>query len=284
LSRLAESDPKKLQHIIKLHYLAMKALALEDDDFFRVIIDFLPFETTFGRVTLNEYKKHNARLKYISGLDQYRQAAQVAAAQSMWLINGGYVYDSELLLKHNQLFPLIPVEAVDGLSLIQDLSDISADESDKRIQEFLSVAGQALERFNCSATIKKFLPNELSVLYVVDEQYSFIRSVEHSKSISDAVWGGVLDNLAHQIDPAEAQVCFNFNNHLIQKLMSANDAQLLTMSIQMLYVQVLLLGHHPLDAEEMKVLNMGFVEIIEWGLQNKRLESEWMAHNLKTLH
>ena len=34
----------------------------------------------------------------------------------------------------------------------------------------------------------------------------------------------------------------------------------------MLYVQALLLGHHPLNAKEMAILNDGLLALIEWGI------------------
>ena len=34
----------------------------------------------------------------------------------------------------------------------------------------------------------------------------------------------------------------------------------------MLYVQALLLGHHPLNAKEMALLNDGLLALIEWGV------------------
>ena len=34
----------------------------------------------------------------------------------------------------------------------------------------------------------------------------------------------------------------------------------------MLYVQALLLGHHPLSSREMKLLNDGLLGLIEWGV------------------
>jgi molecular chaperone HtpG len=42
------------------------------------------------------------------------------------------------------------------------------------------------------------------------------------------------------------------------------DRTLLQRSIQMLYVQALMLGHHPLQAREMTLLNEGLIGLIEY--------------------
>ena len=44
------------------------------------------------------------------------------------------------------------------------------------------------------------------------------------------------------------------------------DRAVLHRSIQMLYLQSLLLGHHPLSGKEMQLLNEGLLSLIEWGI------------------
>ena len=54
---------------------------------------------------------------------------------------------------------------------------------------------------------------------------------------------------------------------IVRKLAALTNRTLLQRSIQMLYVQALLLGHHPLNAKEMGLLNEGLLGLIEWGVQ-----------------
>ena len=70
-----------------------------------MFIDWLPFETSLGEMTLGEYRKAQTVLRYVPNLDQFRQIARVAAAQRIGVINGGYVHDAELLDKYNEVFP-----------------------------------------------------------------------------------------------------------------------------------------------------------------------------------
>ena len=60
-----------------------------------------------------------------------------------------------------------------------------------------------------------------------------------------------------------AQLVFNLNNPLVRKLARVRDRAALTQCLQMLYVQSLLLGHHPLSAKEMALLNGGLTTLIE---------------------
>ena len=53
---------------------------------------------------------------------------------------------------------------------------------------------------------------------------------------------------------------------LVRRLASVASRPLLQRAVQMLYVQALLLGHHPLSAREMGLLNEGLLALIELGL------------------
>ncbi|HMF18396.1 MAG TPA: hypothetical protein VKE98_14395, partial [Gemmataceae bacterium] len=62
------------------------------------------------------------------------------------------------------------------------------------------------------------------------------------------------------------QLFFNFNNPLVRRLTGLKNKKLVNRSVQLLYVQALLLGHHPLNSKEMRLLNEGLLDMIEWGV------------------
>jgi molecular chaperone HtpG len=263
---LAKNQPERLQQFIALHHLTIKALAVRDDEFYRLFIDWLPFETTLGDMTLGEYRRQNPVLRYVTQLDQFRQIARVAAAQDLCILNGAYTYNAELLAKFSEVFPEEQVEEVDPASLTQTFEDLTLDEREQMFA-LIKAADLVLQPFKCSAEIKKFLPKELPALYSTSAEAGFLRSVEQSREISNELWSSVLDNLAGKhASTVYAQLCFNYHNPLIRKMAQLRNRTLLQRSIQMLYVQALLLGHHPLNAKEMALLNEGLLGLIEWGL------------------
>ncbi|MGH7174305.1 MAG: HSP90 family protein [Gemmataceae bacterium] len=263
---LAKNHPERLQQFIALHDLSIKALAVRDDEFYRLFIDWLPFETTLGEMTLGEYRKQNPVVRYVTQLDQFRQIARVAAAQDLCILNGAYTYNAELLEKFAEVFPDESVEQVDPAGLMQSFEDLTLDEREQMFS-LIKAADIVLQPFKCAAEIKKFQPLELPALYSTNADAGFLRSVEQSREISDELWSSVLDNLAGKhASEVYAQLCFNFNNPLIRKMAQLRNRTLLQRSIQMLYVQALLLGHHPLNAREMALLNEGLLGLIEWGL------------------
>ena len=266
LLKLADEDPRKLDRVIALHGLAIKGLATQDDEFYKMVMDWLKFETSQGEMTFAEYRKQHDVVRYVPTVDQFRQVARVAQAHGHVVINGGYTYDAELLAKADHLLD-IPTEQIDPTALSQSFDDLDLAEQENAA-EFLRAAEAVLKAFRCEPDIKKYKPTELPALYTTNQEGRFFRSLEQSKEIANPLWSGVLENLGRKDRPqaAFAHICFNFDNPLVRRLTTVKDRAILHRSIQMLYLQSLLLGHHPLSSKEMTLLNDGLLSLIEWGI------------------
>jgi len=216
-------------------------------------------------MTLGEYRKDNPVLRFVSKLEQFRQIARVAAAQSMCIINGAYTYNLELLEKFTEIFPDELVEMVDPASLTQTFADLTLEEQEA-VFPLVKLADVVLQPHKCAAEVKKFLPAELPTLYSTGADADFIRSIQQAKDVADPMWSGVLDNLSKKGAGPYAQLCFNYNRPLARMLATLKYKTLLQRAIQMLYIQALLLGHHPLSAREMALLNEGLIGLIELGV------------------
>jgi molecular chaperone HtpG len=265
LMELAEKDPRRLKKLIQLHYLSIKALAAEDDEFFRLFINWLPFETNMGTMTLTEYRREHEVVRYAVGMDQFRQVARVAASQSLCVVNAAYTYDRQLLLKLREVFGGVRLQEVDGNSLSNTFEHLTIREQDE-IEEFVAFAENTLRPFNCLVEVRKFSPDDLPALYTASEEAAFRRSVEKTKEVTDSFWSSILDNLEDGMtDEADGRLCFNYRNPVINKVCRMSDEPLLRFSIQVLYVQALMLGHRPLSSREMKLFNEGLMGLVAWG-------------------
>jgi molecular chaperone HtpG len=263
---LARRAPRRLRRFLALHALSIKALAVQDEEAYRLFIDWLPFETSLGEMTLGEYRREYPVVRYVPTLDRFRQLARVAAAQGVCVINAGYVYDAELLARLPEVLPPARVETLDPATLARGFEELSPREHDETAA-FLRAADRVLRPFQCTAEIKKFLPRELPTLFSAGKDAEFLRSVEQAGEVSDELWSSILDNLAERPgSELYARLCFNFNSPLVRKMVQVKDPALLQRSVQLLYVQSLLLGHHPLNAKEMALLNEGLLGLIEWGV------------------
>jgi len=261
LVELATEDPRALQRLIALHGLSVKALALDDDDFYRLVIHWLPFETSLGVMTLADYRRAHPVVRYTPTLDGFRQVARVAGAQGLCIINAAYTHDAALLEKLPHVVPDAKVEPFSSADLPQSFEELTLDEREA-VFPLLRMAEQVLAPFRCGVVVKKFFPSEVPTLYSSDAEGAFRRDAERAREESDDLYAGVLEGVMAATDGELAQLCFNLHNPVVRQLAAVADRNVLKLSVEMLYVQALLLGHHPLNAHEMALLNQGLLGLI----------------------
>lgn len=270
LMTLARRDRARLERILETHDLAIRALAVHDDEFFDLIIDLLTFETTLGRLPFGQFRRENVQLRVAPTLDQFRQIAPVAAAQSLCVFNGGYTYDEELLVRAAARFDNLALERVSGADLIESLGEISESESENA-HEFLALADDVLRPWDVVADLRRFDPADLPTVYGADDSAAFRRSLEMTAENADAHWSSVLDNLkSYAVSRPPIRLCFNLANGLVQSLVASRDPRVRRTLIEVLYVQSLLLGRHPLGSRELDLLNRGLIRLSEFALQPDR--------------
>ncbi len=259
---LSVRDRQSLNRIVALHHLSIKALAVEDDEFFDLVIDWLPFETSLGTMQLGDYREHQSSIRYVQNRDEFRQIVGVAAAQKICIIDAGYTYDEELLVKLGHRSDK-PVERLDISELAQEFGELTLPEREETF-DFVRFAETVLQPFGCQVELKKFQPDTLPALYTLNSNAGFMRSVDQSREVSDELWDSVLDSVAEPFrQTARAQLCLNFHNPLVRRLATLQHSDLLSQSLQMLYVQSLLLGHYPLRAMETSILTDGLIKLID---------------------
>ncbi len=263
LVQLAANDRAKLNRIIDLHYLPIKALAAEDDEFFQMFIDWLPFETSLGTMTLGEFFEERRLLRYAPTRDQFRQMAGIAAAQGLCIVNAGYTYDSELIEKLPEVFPNRDVEKVNATELAQNFEELTLEQREE-VFPLVKLADLVLQPYQCAADIRSFAPEQLPTLFTSSESATFLRSIDQTRELADDHWSSMLGNMADEFrTDTYAQLCLNYRNPLIRQLARARQPALVKRTIEMLYVQALLLGHYPLKSREIRLLTDGLMGLIE---------------------
>jgi molecular chaperone HtpG len=100
-------------------------------------------------------------------------------------------------------------------------------------------------------------------LYGDVDDGAFRRDVERAREETDELYASVLEGaLADSLEEEHPQLCFNYRNPVVRRLARVRDVAQLKLSVEMLYVQALLLGHRPLNAREMTLLNRGLLGLI----------------------
>lgn len=262
---LAESNPEKLEKILLIHQVAFKSYALEDDDLFEIVIQYLKFSTNRGDLSISEIK--DSVIRFIPDVDEFRKIAPVASARDMTIINSGYVYDTQLLLKLKQKKYKKNIEVVDVNNFIEIFEEISGDEKEQA-SEFLEICKNVLEPYKCRAEIKRFSPVTVPALYYMSQNVNQERQIKGAMDISGDVWGGILGGFLGSYSSFNYSVlCLNIDNQIVKRLLTLKNEELLSSIILILYVNALMMGHHPLDMKEMNILNSKILNLIDWAIQ-----------------
>ena len=80
---------------------------------------------------VRQLRRSHKAVRYVRTADEFRQVARVAASQDMLVVNAGYTYAEELLLRLPDVFDGMTVEAVTAASLSQSFAELSLDERDQ---------------------------------------------------------------------------------------------------------------------------------------------------------
>jgi molecular chaperone HtpG len=262
LMRLSATDPRRLGEFLSIHHLGVKALALHDDEMLRLVEQWYPMQTNMGEVTLAEFRARHGVLRYAATADEFRQLAGVAAAQDMGLINGGYVYDAELIQRLAAIDGEVRAERLDPTDLTTRFTTVDA-ESELQMRPFLTAAQRRLDRLGCEVVVRAFDPVTLPALYLVSRAAAFQEDFTASRDQADDLWGGVLDALSRTVPTDRPQLVLNHRNPLVRRVAALGDAELAGLAVESLYGQALLLGHHPIRPSDAALLTTSFLGLLD---------------------
>ncbi|MGY3680820.1 molecular chaperone HtpG [Streptomyces sp. TE33382] len=165
IARAAASDPDLLARFLQAHHLAVKSLAVHDDEILRMLLPWLPFETTDGHTTLDEFARTHRTVLVTSSVEEFRQVAAIASAAGLGVVNGGYTFDRELVHRLPEIRPEASVADLDPATLTAHLDPVDR-ETELAAAAYLGLARDALAVFDCDVALRTFHPASAPALLV----------------------------------------------------------------------------------------------------------------------
>ncbi|MBP1999923.1 molecular chaperone HtpG [Paenibacillus shirakamiensis] len=268
LIELVDKDMDLFQQIIRIHYVSLKTMAVEDDALYELFIRHLKFETSYGDMKMDDILKDHTTILVTASLDEFRQIARVAKAQELMVINGGYVHDLDLVRNLTQVEPHITVEVLDILKFSNRFEELD-NEDHALTQPFLKYASHLLEKFQCQPLVRWFEPSEIPVMYNTNQEVNFFRLTEESEKVANPLFSDIVLVIKDELyEKPYAKLCFNYNNVMVRKAMESSDLTLQKASIELFYTQALLLGNHPMGPEELRLMNDSLLHFMNRGFEN----------------
>lgn len=260
LTGLAASQPGLLSQFLGAHHLAVKALARHDEQLLRMLLPWLPFETTDGNTTLEEFSRGHPTILVTRTVEEFRQVAPIAAAAGLGVVNGGYTYDRELVHRLPEVRPGTTVADLDPETVTAHLDAVNP-ETELALAGFLATARQVLDRYGCDAALRTFHPVTVPALLVDSREARHERVRAEAEVQADGVWADILGAL--RSGAPRAQLVFNHQCPLVRRVAAIADPGLATTAVEALYGQALLLSRRPLKATDHALLNRAFMSLLE---------------------
>ena len=261
LTGLAASDPALLGRFLGAHHLAVKALARYDDALLLTLLPWLPFETTDGSVTLEEFSRTHQTILVTQTVEEFRQVSSIAAAAGLGVVNGGYTYDRDLVRRLPELRPGITV-----LDLDPDTVTAHLDSVDPSVElsaaRFLEIARKVVDGYGCDAVLRTFHPVTVPALLIDNREARHERTRAEQEAASDGLWADILGAL--RSSAPRAQLVLNHQCALVRRVAEIADPDLAASAVEGLYGQALLLSRRPLRPAEHAQLNRAFLGLLEY--------------------
>ncbi len=258
-------EPHRLAQFVAVHEVGLKSLVRHDDELAQFITRWLTLETTHGTMRIGDLVERYPHVRFAQSVDEFRQVAGISPGSEV-LVNGGYLYDADLVRLLPGLYPHVTIELVDVAGELDRLDPPPLDDRDAAMA-LEERAGGVLTASGCSVTVRSIDQPELAALYVADPEV--LRRIDRgrSKGITGSLWGGVLDRIdstvsARRDDDLSARLCLNWSNRVVRALVRVQDDAVFARTVQLLYIQALLAGHHPLSDSDRALMSTALSDLV----------------------
>lgn len=258
-------EPHRLAQFVAVHEVGLKSLVRHDEELAHFISRWLSVETTHGTLRVGDLVEQYPHIRYAPSVDEFRQVAGISGANEV-LVNGGYLYDADLIRMLPDLYPHVTVEQVDVTGELDRLDPPPLDDRDAAVA-LETRAGAVLAASECSVVVRSINQRELTGLYVADPEVLRTIDRNRTKGVTGALWGGVLDRIGHALpsgssDDLTARLCLNWSNKVVRALVRVHDDAVFARTVQLLYIQALLAGHHPLTDADRTLMSTALADLV----------------------
>jgi molecular chaperone HtpG len=258
-------EPHRLAQFVAIHEVGLKSLVRHDEELARFITRWLTLETTHGTMRVGDLVERYPHVRYARTVDEFRQVAGISPSDEV-LVNGGYLFDADLVRLLPDLHPGVTVEQVDVVGELDRLDPPPLDDRDAAVA-LEGRAGAVLAASGCSVIVRAIDRADLAALYVADPDVLRAIDRHRTKRVTGALWGGVLDRIdgatsSARDDDLSARLCLNWSNRVVRALVRVDDDAVFARTVQLLYIQALLAGHHPLSDADRAVMTTALADLV----------------------
>lgn len=263
------TDPSPVQaRLLETHHLALRAVALASDDMLDVVAQALPFETTQGFTTLAEVARECGAVRFTPTTEGYRRIAPVARAQGLWVVNGGYVYDADILAKLAHR-PGWEVTEMTASELTQTLEGVGIDR-EFEVMTALERAKAVLAEQDCDVQLRSFDPADVPAVLLRDAEAERRRAISQESETAGGVWGSLLGSFTDPSDSKPSRtLMLNDTNDSVRRLLAQPHHTSFEAGMSTLYLSALMLAGEGLGSHETGLLSESLSQLLAAALRTE---------------
>lgn len=263
------TEPSPVQaRLLETHHLALRAVALASDDMLDVVAQALPFETTQGFTTLAEVAREGGAVRFTPTTEGYRRIAPVARAQGLWVVNGGYVYDADILAKLAHR-PGWEVTEMTAGELTQTLEGVGIDR-EFEVMAALERAKALLAEQDCDVQLRSFAPAGVPAVLLRDAEAERRRAISQESETAGDVWGGLLGSFTDPSDSKPSRtLMLNDTNDSVRRLLAQPHHTSFEAGMSTLYLSALMLAGEGLGSRETGLLSDSLSQLLAAALRTE---------------
>lgn len=296
LIKLSEENNSKFLMICKWHHYHLKGMASKSEDFFTKIIEYLPFETNRGEMTLKDIIQQQTKgsevkipIYYFSYGYDSNQFYEVCDAKNIIAINTGNMFDENLVKsyveKHSDILELKQLDRLDSKELYKPLNEKEEEKFFNlkiALQNALSKVGMDMVK----ASFRVFEPSSMSSVLL---QTKIVKAQEQMRELLQNPMmleglGDIGQDMLKELEREPIDIFLNANNSLIKTLSNIKDIHnpsYYPLLIGLYNASVLYSQHH-MTPENAKVFYMQIQKFMEESL-NLNLELVKCKHDRRKL-
>lgn len=261
------ADPSPLRRrFLEAHHLAVRALAVTDDTMLDTAAAVLPYETTDGVSTLADVAATAHEVLWTPSLEEFRRVAPVARAQRLTVVNGGYVYDADILARLARRRPQWRVRTLTSDDVRHVLEPVDPAQELAWL-DTLAHCTEVLRAEETEVAVRTFEPASLPAVLLHDRESDHQRELARTAEVADT-WGATLAAFARPT--AARQLVLNAANPIVVRLLSAPGGRVRDAGLRSLYVSALLLAGEPLRGRETALMTDALADLLDAGLPADR--------------
>lgn len=269
VSTLNEGGPTAAS-FMRVHGLALRAMAVVNDDVLEVVSRVVPYETTQGPRTLQEIAEHGT-IRYTDTVEAFRRVAPVARAQGSCVVNGGYAYDAQLL-ERLQGRSAWQVELLNAHDLVAVLDEVGEDRL-REVDRAISRARALLAKEDSDVLLRAYAPEEVGAVLLNDTDAERRREFHDEQEAAGDLWGGLLDAIAPEAPEYSRTLVLNDRNPTVRRLLASDAADVFEPATTALYLSAVMLAGEPLRRHESAALSDSLGSLLDAAMRNPQGDS-----------